>query len=274
LIDSAKNEFDVPPSSAGISFGGPVAADGSIRSMHVRGWENVDLIGEIASAFDLERSTIRVENDANAGALGEHRCGAGRGCAHMLYFTVSTGIGGGVILNNRLWRGAHGFAGEFGHMVLDDSPAAPQYATGKPGALEALASGPALARDGKAALLKERATGSGCATLEASGVLSAKDVFAAAARGEAWALETRDRAARHLGRGIAAAICAFDVERVVIGGGVALAGAAFFEPLQQAVDCFLPLFAHGKVELVPAFLGDQAPLFGAAVACIEARHGI
>lgn len=262
LIAGAQSICEVgsKPSLLAVSFGGPVRPDGSVQSTHVPGWERIDLIGELARAFALRREDVRVENDANAGALGEYRCGAGRGCRDMLYFTVSTGIGGGVILDGRLRRGAHGFAGEFGHMIMDGGAAAPQYAAGKPGALEALASGPAIEREGRAALLR-----AGRAVPEGFG---AKAVFDAAESGEAWALETRDKCVADLGRGIAAAVSAYEVERVVVGGGVALAGDALFVPLRKAVDFYLPSFMHGTVELVPALLEDRAPLYGAVAACL------
>ncbi len=261
LIDCAKEICSTAPLFVAVSFGGPVEPDGSIRSMHVPGWENVDLTGAIANAFGLVRAAIVVENDANAGALGEFRRGAGRGCADMAFFTVSTGIGGGVILDGKLRRGPHGLTGEFGHMVLNGNADAPQYAAGKPGALEALASGPAIEREARAALLR-----AGRAVPEN---LSAKTVIEAAESGEEWAIETRARCVTQLARGIAAVVCAYDVERVVVGGGVAMAGDALFVPLRAAVEFYLPTFLSGKVDVVPALLGDTAPLMGAVSACLD-----
>ena len=244
----------------GISFGGPVRPDGRVISVHVPGWEKVDLPGEMSKAFHLP---VSIENDANAGALGEHRFGAGRGTRYMAYFQVSTGIGGGVILDGQLYRGAHGLAGEFGHMVMDGGAHAPQYATGKPGILEALACGPAIAREGRAKLQSLGKT--------APPGLTAKDVFDAARAGETWAIAVRDQAVAHLARGVAAAICAYHFERVVIGGGVALAGDALFVPLRAAVTHYLPRYLEGKAEIVPAALGDNAPLLGAVVAAAERK---
>ncbi len=138
----------------------------------------------------------------------------------MLYFTVSTGIGGGVILDGKLRRGAHGMAGEFGHVILEGAADAPQYAAGKPGALEALASGPAIEREGRAAL--------GRAKISVPENFSTKSIFDAAQAGGEWAVETRRRCVAQLGRGIAAMVCAYDVERVIVGGGVSAAGDALF----------------------------------------------
>ena len=180
---------------------------------------------------------------------------------HAVY-SLGTGIGGGVILNGQLHRGAHGLAGEFGHMILDDRPDAPQYAAGKRGALEALACGPAMARDATAAL---NARG-----LPAPADLTARDIFAAAECGESWARAVLLNAVAKLGRGMAAVSCAFDVERVVVGGGVALAGETFFAPLREALNRYLPAFMEGQVGVLPAQLGDRAPMLGAAIACVEA----
>jgi glucokinase len=262
LIAGAKVMLDrgAAPALLAVSFGGPVRPDGGVQSTHVPGWENIDLAGELAGAFKLRREDVRIENDANAGAWGEYCCGAGRGCRDMLYFTLSTGIGGGVILDGRLRRGTHGLAGEFGHMLMDDDPGAPQYAAGKPGVLEALASGPAMEREGRAALLR-----AGRAVPETFGT---KQIFDAAERGEEWALETRRKCVGALGRGIAAAMCAYDVERVIVGGGVALAGDALFVPLRAAVELSLPVFMARKLHVLPAELGDQAPLYGVVCACL------
>lgn len=261
LVICARELSAKTPRAVAISFGGPVASDASIQSMHVSGWEHVDLIGRISSALGIARKSVFVENDANAGALGESRFGAGRGCSDMLFFTVSTGIGGGVILDRRLRRGVHGMAGEFGHMIMVGDPAAAQYAAGKPGALEALASGPAIEREGRAALLREGKI--------APENLSAKDIFVAATAGERWAVQTRRTCVNFLGRGIATAVSAYDVKRVVVGGGVAMAGDALFVPLREAVERFLPKFMNGKIDVVPAELGDQAPMFGAVAVCMD-----
>ncbi|MCY3021405.1 MAG: ROK family protein [Planctomycetota bacterium] len=242
----------------GVSFGGPVAPDGRVLSMHVPGWEKVDLAGAMAGAFGLP---VCIENDGNTGALGEHRFGAGRGTRYMAFLNSSTGIGGGVILDGKLYRGAHGLAAEFGHMVMRTGPDAPQYAAGKPGVLEALASGPAIARDGALAL---RGLGR-----PVPANFGAKHVFDAARNGEAWAVEVRDRAVEELARGVAAVICAYDPERVVIGGGVSLAGDALFEPLRAGVTRFVPHYLERKADIVPAALGDSAPLMGAVAAAGE-----
>ena len=240
------------PAIVTVSFGGPVTPAGRVLSVHVCGWEKIDLVAELKSAFKLP---VCIENDANAGAVGEHRYGSGRGADFMAYLTVSTGIGGGVILGGKLYRGAHGMAGEFGHMTLRGETGAPQYASGKPGILEALASGPAIARDGRAALQRLGKT--------VPPDFNAQTVFDAARSGEPWAIDVRDNAVSELGRGIAAVLSAYDLQRVVIGGGVALAGDAFFVPLRAAVERFIPSFMEGRAEIVQAAFGDYSALLGA-----------
>ena len=132
------------PAVVGVSFGGPVDyATGVVRlSHHVRGWERVPLRDRLAVEFGCP---VAVDNDANVAALGEHRFGAGRGMADMMYVTVSTGVGGGWILGGRPWRGAAGMAGEIGHTVVD--PHGPLCLCGKHGCVERLASGPYMAAD-------------------------------------------------------------------------------------------------------------------------------
>ena len=127
-----------------------------------------------------------------------------------------------LVLNGELFTGAHGMAGEFGHIMLTTGSNAPQYAAGKPGILEALASGPAIARRAAEVLTARKSA--------VPDSLTAKLVFDAARSGADWAVQVRDEAIGHLARGVAAAICAYDPERVVIGGGVSRAGDTLFVP--------------------------------------------
>ncbi len=135
---------DAKPAAIGVSFGGPVdASTGTVRlSHHVAGWENIALKDLLEAELGV---FVSVDNDANVAALGEHRFGAGQGYDSLFYITVSTGVGGGWILNNQPWRGAGGMAGEIGHMVVD--PSGPMCLCGKRGCVERLASGVYMARD-------------------------------------------------------------------------------------------------------------------------------
>jgi glucokinase len=205
----------------GISFGGPVAGHGRavIRSMHVRSWEGVELPDALARGFGL---TAVMENDANAAALAESRCGAGRGVRELLYVQASTGIGAGLVVNGALYRGGGGGAGELGHVVVD--PNGPLCACGKRGCLESIAAGWAIGRDGREALARSEG-GSRLRSLAAArdGVVDAELVIAAARAGDGAAKEIVARAFTALGIAIAGAVNLLDPELIVLGGGIARA---------------------------------------------------
>ncbi len=251
------------PAAIGVSFGGPVAGErGVVRlSHHVPGWENFPLAERLQG--ELGAPAV-VENDANAAALGEWRYGAGQGCDSLLYITVSTGVGGGWIVNGGLWRGADGLAGEIGHLVL--RPEGPLCTCGKRGCVEALAAGPyvaALARDvllarpSEGALLRARAQGD-------VSRLTAEQVALAAQDGDSLAWQALSEAARALGQGIGAALALMNPQRVVVGGGVAKSGERYWQVMREAAAGWTQGMPAPRVEIVPAALGDDAPLWGAA----------
>lgn len=212
---------------------------------------------EVAIVEDLER-LIRVPvvaiNDANAAALGEHAFGAGRGHRHLVYLTVSTGIGGGVIIDNHLLEGARGTAGELGHMTIDRD--GPSCACGNVGCLEALASGTAIARR-----FRQRRLQGAQSTLSADS--SAADIARAAAQGDRLAADVFCRAAEDLGFGVVNAIHIFSPQMVIIGGGVSAAGDLLFGPAREVVSRHAMAIPRGGVPIVPAMLGDNAGLYGA-----------
>lgn len=250
------------PAGVGVSFGGPVDfGTGTVRlSHHVPGWEGAPLRAILEDEFGAPAT---VDNDANVAALGEHGYGAGRGADHLLYVTVSTGVGGGWILNGRPWRGAEGMAGEIGHTVVD--PAGPRCLCGKRGCVERLASGPYMAQDARERL--EAGRGEGALLLQlARGDLEAITgalLSEAAAQGDNFAREVLNRGAWALGVGIGNAANLINPERVVLGGGVTKAGAGWWQVVRRTVaETTLP---EVNVEVVPAGLGDDAPLWGAAV---------
>jgi glucokinase len=235
------------PSAVGISFGGPVDyQSGVVRlSHHVPGWENVPLQQRFEQVF---QSPVRVDNDANMAALGEWHFGAGRGVADMLYVTVSTGVGGGWILNGRPYRGANGMAGEIGHTVVD--PHGPLCLCGKRGCVERLASGPYMAQDVAAAR-----------GLAAGGV-TGKLVAEWAKLGEETAVAILERGAWGLGLGIGNAANLLNPSRVVLGGGVTKSGERWWQLVRQTAQAIaLP---EVQFDILPAALGDDAPLWGAA----------
>ena len=247
------------PAAVGVSFGGPVDyAAGIVRlSHHVPGWENRPLQAVLAAEFG---ASVRVDNDANAAALGEYRFGAGRGSDSLLYITVSTGVGGGWVLNGRVWRGHEGLAGEIGHTVVD--PQGPLCLCGKRGCVERLVSGPYMAQDLAAVRQSQGAgaqAGEGDAALARS--ITGKEVARLAAAGDADARRILQRSAWALGVGIGNAANLINPQLVVLGGGVTKSGAAWWQGVRQSVQETTLPEVHTAV--VPAQLGDDAPLWGA-----------
>jgi glucokinase len=190
---------------------------------NLQGWDNVPLGALLHERLGLP--TV-LENDANAAAYGEWRHGAGQGTRHMIYMTVSTGIGGGLILNGQLFRGADGAAGEIGHVTVDDN--GPPHNCGMVGCLEVMASGTAIARMAHEAVAAGRSAM--LAKAAAAGDLTAHEVDTAAEAGDIAAQEILGRAAHYLGVGLAGYVNIFNPEAIVVGGGVTRIGPRFLEP--------------------------------------------
>ena len=255
-------------SACGISFGGPVdfASQRIVNSTHVAGWDNMAIPETIQR--DLGISAV-VDNDANAGALGELTFGAGRGCRHLVYYNIGTGIGGGIIIDGEIYRGANGNAGELGHVpVLPDGPLCD---CGNRGCLEALCSGTAIGRRGKEAVRTQPGRGGGIRRA-AGGPITAKAVFDAARTKDGLALELVDETCRYLGMGVAAAMNALAPEAIVIGGSVAKAGGVFFEPLREQADRFLMPVHRPHLRILPARLKGKSGLLGAVA--LAASSGV
>ena len=257
----------------GVSFGGPVdGRRGWVRlSYHVPGWEGTPLRDQLQAEFGVP---VAMDNDANVAALGEWRWGAGQDCESLLYVTISTGIGGGWVLGGRIWGGADGMAGEIGHMIV--RPGGALCDCGRRGCLEAEACGRAIAAKTRERLRDEgrktKDEGDRLLTL-ADGraeAVTAQMVAQAAEAGDALARAVLDEAARTLGAGLGAAISLMNPERIVLGGGVTKAGARWWRTVREAARA--TAFAQSRTEIVPAFLGDDAPLWG-AVALAEATIG-
>lgn len=237
------------PAAIGISFGGPVAYEQGmvLLSHHVPGWEQTPLAQMTAQRFGLPEANVKVDNDANAAALGEFFFGAGQGAHSLLYVTVSTGVGGGWILAERPYRGHSGVAGEIGHTVVD--PAGPVCLCGKHGCVERLASGPYMAADLAEALG------------QAKGSLTGKDVAQLAQAGNPAAVHILRRGAEALGVGLGNAANLMNPARFILGGGVTKSGEQWWQWVRESARrTALPEVVF---TIVPAALGDDAPLWGA-----------
>ncbi len=267
MIDAASKVMKgggiVPPqiSGVGVAAPGPIDAEsGTVTTPpNLPGWKDVPLRQLMQDGLGLPTA---LENDANAAALAEHRFGAGRGAKHMIYVTASTGIGGGFILNGELYGGAMGAAGEIGHMTI--LPQGPHCGCGNRGCLEALASGRAIAREARERVKR------GVPTLVADlaggdpDCISAKLVAEAAAQGDIEAQEILDEAMTYLGVGMANLVNLLNPELIVIGGGLTKMGERLFEPVRRIIDRRAFCAAAQAVKVVPAQLGDDVGVLGAA----------
>jgi glucokinase len=234
------------------------------QAPNLPGWREVPLADIIHRTFKVP---VHLNNDANLAALGEHRFGAGQGASDLIYITISTGIGGGIISQGRLLVGAKGLAGEVGHITLE--PQGPPCGCGDRGHLEALASGPAIAR--RAVEEMEKGTETSITRL-VEGELSkvtAKVVAQAAQEGDPLANSIFKEAGFYIGLGVTNLLHILNPELVIIGGGVSKAGDLLFDPIRATVkERAIPSIKEG-VKIVPAALGDDVGLLGAAAFALE-----
>ncbi|WP_116215073.1 ROK family protein [Streptomyces olivoreticuli] len=242
--------------AVGIGSAGPVdASRGTVSPVNVPGWRAFPLVAEVR-----ERAgglPVVLVGDGVAMTAAEHWQGAARGRANALCMVVSTGVGGGLVLNGRLHTGPTGNAGHIGHISVDlDGDACP---CGARGCVERIASGPNIAR---------RALDTGWRP-DPGGDRSAAAVAAAARAGDAVARASFERAAQALAAGIAATATLVEIEVAVIGGGVAGAGDVLFAPLRERLRDYATLSFASGVEVLPARLGSDAGLVGAAAAAAQ-----
>jgi glucokinase len=247
----------------GISFGGIVSQDHRtvIKSMHVKNWDDFPLPERISKLFELP---AYMENDGNAAALGERVFGAGKGTENMLYVQISTGVGSGLILNNRLFRG-ESLAGEFGHMTV--IPNGPDCACGKKGCIESLTSGWALKKYALEAF-NNAAPDSALFRLGSKDPkkIDAELLIQAFREKDPQAVEIITRGFQYLGLGISNAVALIDPRIVVLGGGITRAWDVLVPVVSSAMEEFLPpLFRDGRVRLEHSKLNGSETLLGAAM---------
>jgi glucokinase len=217
-----------------------------------------DLRSTLSDAVGLP---VTLDNDANAGAMGEYTAGAGRGSRNMFYVTIGTGIGGALILDGRLWRGASGFAGEFGHITID--PEGVECTCGNVGCLETVASAPNIVRRTHERLMRDST--SSLSRLGLNKNFTAADIAHEAKNGDDFAALMMARTGRSIGTAIAAVINLLNTERIVLGGGVMDAGNLILEPViaEARRRSFQPNFE--STQIVAATLGPDAVPIGAAL---------
>lgn len=272
MLETVRRLESVVPGARALGAGVPGLVD---RTGRLRFAPNLPGVVELPVASLLQEATglpVRVDNDATCALWGEHEAGAARGGDDVLLVTLGTGIGGGLLLDGRLARGANGFAGEFGHMVVDaDGFACP---CGRRGCWERYASGSGLGRLGREAA----AAGTGRRLVELAGgepeEVRGEHVTAAAAEGDPEALAVLATFAGWFALGLANLVAVVDVSTCVIGGGLVEAGETLLVPVREAVGARLVGVGHRPpVQVVAAGLGERAGAVGAAHLAREALPG-
>jgi glucokinase len=248
------------------------AVAGTVSPINIPSWRGFPLRTRVAEL--VAGVPIALAGDGQCMALGEHWLGAGRGAAAMLGMVVSTGVGGGLVLDGRPFAGRSGNAGHVGHVIVE--PDGAPCSCGARGCVETVASGPNLVRwalqhgwsptEPSSGAIAGAAPASSDTTASAPGRRSwtAVELGAAAARGDAVALAAFRRGGQALGVGIVAAAALCDLEVVVVGGGVAQVGDVLFGPLRRAVGEYAGLSFLSGLRILPATLGGDAGLAGAA----------
>jgi glucokinase len=248
---------DTAVRGVGIASAGPIQlSTGTVSPLNIRGWREFPIVNRVAAL--LPGVPVRLGGDGLCMALGEHRHGAGRGSQFLLGMVVSTGVGGGLILDGAPYDGASGNAGHVGHVVVDLN--GEPCACGGHGCVEAIASGPRMVR---------WARDHGWAAPTDAG---AKELAQAADAGNELAVLAFRRSATALAAMIASVAAVCDLDLAVIGGGVANAGPLLFDPLREALGGYAGLDFLRGLSVVPAQLGGDAGLVGAA-ALVDGRFG-
>ncbi|MCC6627784.1 MAG: ROK family protein [Chloroflexi bacterium] len=247
--------------AVGVSSPGPLDPRTGVvlEAPNLSGWVNVPVVDHLQAALGVP---VVLGNDANCAALGEHRFGAGQGVRNLCYVTLSTGIGGGVIIDDHLFEGTAGAATEVGHMTLD--LAGPVCNCGNIGCWEALASGTAIAAQARAAIAEGRPTRIPALAAAGDGEITAPLVTAAARAGDDLARAILHRAGTVIGFGLVNLAHLFDPDLIILGGGVTLAGDLVLAPARAIFAAHAMPNYRRTCRVVLAALGDDVGLYGAA----------
>jgi glucokinase len=217
-------------------------------------WQNFPLAAKLSQHFNVP---VYLDNDANMAGLAEWQYGAAKGHQDLVYLTISTGIGGGVISHGSLLQGFRGMGAELGHMVID--PNGPLCGCGKRGHIESFSSGPSIAR-----YVKEELLAGEKSSLQGEAVITAAQIADAARAGDALAISAFERAGYYLGIAVANYLAVFDPSVLIFGGGVSQVGDLLFKPFEESLreHTFHPHYLDNLV-ITRAALGDDAGLLGA-----------
>lgn len=258
MLNTNTSKEDVK--AIGIGAPGPLdAKKGIIVEPANLPFVNFDLVTPIKEKFNIP---VFLDNDANAAAIGEYMFGAGKGTESMVYMTVSTGIGGGAILDGKIYRGRTTNALEVGHTTIDPFSSI-RCNCGNLGCLEAFSSGTSIAKRAKEAVLTNVDT-----SLKQYETLTSYEVFKEAENGDKVSIAIRDSALTYLGVGVTNVINTFDPDMVVIGGGVSKAGEVIFDKVKEVVNERGLKTITAGCQIVPAKLGTDAGVVGAVALAI------
>lgn len=243
-------------SAIGIASPGPLDPHKGIilDTPNIPQWTNFSLAPKLSEHFGIP---VFLDNDANMAALGEWQYGAGMGHSDLVYITISTGIGGGVVSNNRLLQGYRGMGAELGHMLID--PSGPLCGCGHPGHIESFSSGPAIVR-----YVNEQIKAGQKTSLQADLNLTPAQISDAALIGDSLAISAFERAGHYLGMAVANYLAIFDPSILIFGGGVSQVGDMLFKPFEESLHkhIFHPHYLD-ELTITKAALGDDAGLLGA-----------
>lgn len=262
VVEHLRDGVGGPVGAVGVGIAGLVGVDGVLRySPNLPGIIDLPLESMLAGRIGC---AVVIDNDATTATIAEHRLGAARGVDDVVYVALGTGIGGGLILDGRIRRGANGFGGEFGHMVVD--PRGPVCACGHSGCWERVASGSALGELARSRARHEIAPAILAAAGGIANQVTGEHAVEAASAGDDAALAVLDAYGEAVALGISALVTALDPALVVIGGGVVDAGDLVMDPIRSAVARRVLGGTHRpEVPVVPAAFGGRSAAIGAAV---------
>jgi glucokinase len=236
------------------------------KAPNLPGWENMKLRDKIHDRYSVP---VHILNEADAAALGEHRYGAGKKLKNVVLITLGTGIGGGLILDGRLFLGSSGSAFEIGHMVIKDD--GPDCGCGKNGCLETLASGTAIGREARRRITEGETSVLVDMVHGAIEEITAEKVHQAAKQGDPLALRVLAGASHYLGLGIINLVSIINPEMIIVGGSVARIGNLLLDPVRQMVKDKTFALMVKKLKIVKARLGEDAGLMGAAAYALDQK---
>jgi len=258
-IEEMAAEADASLSSIGVGCPGPLDIENGLvlSPANLRTWNRVPIVEKFRDHFGVE---IVFDNDANAAALGECIYGAGKGFRNVFYVTISTGIGGGIVLDGEVYHGVANGAGEVGHSIV--KPDGIRCNCGSIGCLETICSGTHIARrvqervdSGEGSLLRDLVDG-GAAP-------SGETLIEAVKQNDRTARELWDETCRYLAIGLGNAITILAPDVLIIGGGISAAGDLLLEPLRESIPTYVSMIPADRINIVPAALREDSGLYGA-----------